>query len=88
MNLVTRDIGIGEEREAIATRLANGIYADTLMLHLRLRVLPIRLLPQFTDDEQKKILDGFRLGKIRQVRGMAIHGCLNTRTIIVRYNRG
>ena len=87
MNLVMLDIGIAEQREAIATRLAHGIYADTLMLHLRLCVLPIKWLPQLEDDEQMTILNGFQLGKIRRVQGITIHGCLNTRTMAIRYNR-
>jgi hypothetical protein len=42
MNLVTLDIGLGDEREAVVARLAHGIYDDALLLHLCLHIIPIR----------------------------------------------
>lgn len=87
MKLVMLDTRISEQREAIATRLAHGIYDDASLLYLRLRIVPIRWLPQLGDDEQVAILARFRIGKIRRVRGITIHGCLNTRPMTIRYNR-
>lgn len=87
MNLVTLDIGLGDEREAVVARLAHGIYDDALLLHLRLHIIPIRWLPQLDGDEQKMILEGVQVEQIRTVRGIAIHGCLNTRSTAIRYNR-
>ena len=87
MKLVTLDIGIGEQREAIVTRLAHGIYDGTWLLRLHLRVILIRWLPQLGSDERKAILDGFQIGKVPTVRGKPIHGCLDPRTMAIRYNR-
>ena len=87
MKLVMMTGGIGEHREAIATKLTHGIRDDALLLHLYLCVIPIRWLPQLEGDEQMAILNGFRIENIRTVRGISIHDCLNTRTMVIRYNR-
>ena len=88
MKQVMADGGlVGENCEVMATSLAHGIRDDALLLHLYLRVIMIKWLPQLEGDEQVEFLGKFRIGKLPRVHGMLIRGCLSTRTITNRYNR-
>ena len=81
------DGDVGEQCKAMSARLAHGIRGSALSLHLHLRVVLIGWLSQLKKRERKALLQKFRIGKIRRVRGILIRGCLDTRTTTNRYNR-
>ena len=78
---------LGESCKAFTARLAHDIHGDALSLHLHLRVALIGWLSQGQTSGLASDLVEFRIGKIRHVDGILIHGCLNTRTTIGGYNR-
>ena len=85
--LVMTEGDVGKQCEAMSARLAHGIHGNALSLCLRLRIVLIRWLSQLKNRKRNAFLRKFSIEKIRRVHGISIHGCLDTNTMINRYNR-
>ena len=77
---------IGEQCERASARLANGIHGDAISLQLYRRVMVFGWLSQLKTRERNVLLRTFKVEKVRRVRGKLIHGCLDMRTMVNRYN--